>query len=80
MYREHINGGMTEMDSRNVNFLKDELSSIGEIKKDLELYESQQDLQPSLSKEEDLNSHQVTEDGAPPLLERNVGRFVYSRK
>jgi len=28
-----------EIDSRNVDFLKDEFASIGEIKKDIELYE-----------------------------------------
>ena len=48
MYREHPHGGMTEIASRNVDFLEDEFPSIGEIKKDLELYELQQDLQPSL--------------------------------
>jgi len=39
MYREHPNGGMTEIESRNVDFLEDEFSSIGELKKNLELYE-----------------------------------------
>ena len=34
-----------------------------QIKKDLKLYELQQDLQPSLGEAEDLNSPQVTEDG-----------------
>jgi len=48
MYREHPNGGMTEIESRNVDFLEDEFPSIGEIKKDLKLYKLQQDLQPSL--------------------------------
>ena len=33
--------------------------------KNLELYELQQDLQPSLGEGEDLNSHQVTENGEP---------------
>ena len=37
MYREHPNGGMTEIESRNVDFLEDEFPSIGEIKKDLKL-------------------------------------------
>ena len=32
MYGEHPNGGMTEVDSRNVEFLEDEFPSIGEIK------------------------------------------------
>ena len=39
MYAEHPNGGMTEIESRNVDFLEDEFLSIGEIKKELELYE-----------------------------------------
>ena len=65
MYGKHPNGGITEIDSCNVDFLEDEFLSIGEIKKDLELYELQQDLQPSLSEGEDLNSRQVTEDGKP---------------
>jgi len=48
MYGQHSNGGMIEIESRNVDFLDDEFPSIGEIKKDLKLYELQQDLQPSL--------------------------------
>jgi len=39
MYGEHPNGGMTEVDLRNVNFPEDEFPSIGEIKTDLALYE-----------------------------------------
>ena len=34
MYGEHPNGGMKEVDSRNVDFLEDEFPSIGEVKKD----------------------------------------------
>jgi len=41
MYGEHPNGGMTKIKSRNVDFLENEFPSIGEIKKDLELYELQ---------------------------------------
>jgi len=70
MYGEHPNGGMEDRDSHNVEFLEVEFPSIGEIKKDLELYELQQDLQPSLGEREHLNSLQVIEDGAPPLPER----------
>jgi len=44
MYGEHLNGGMTEVESRNVDFLEDEFLSIGEIKKDLEFYELRLDL------------------------------------
>jgi len=65
MYGEHPNGGMTEIESRNVDFFEDEFPSIGEIKKDLELYELQQDLQPFVSEGEDLNSRQITENGEP---------------
>ena len=39
---------MTEIKTRNVDFLEGEFPSISEIKKDLELYELQQDLQSSL--------------------------------
>jgi len=65
MYGEHPNGEMIEIESRTVNFLEDKYPSIGEIKKDLELYELQQDLQTSLGEAEDLNSHQVTDCGEP---------------
>ena len=63
MYGEHPNGNMTEIESRNVDFLEDVFLSIDEIKKDLELYKLQQDLQPSLDEGENLNSCQVTENG-----------------
>jgi len=35
MFGEHPNGGMTKMDSRNVDLLEDEFPSISEIKQDL---------------------------------------------
>jgi len=47
-YGEHPNGDTTVIESHNVDFLEDEFPSIGEIKKDLEFYELQQDLQLSL--------------------------------
>ena len=50
IYREHQNGGMTQINSHDVNFCEDDFLSVGEIKKDLEVYELQQDLQPSLNK------------------------------
>jgi len=65
IYEEHPNGGMTEIETCNVDFLEDEFPSICEIKKDLKLYELQQDLKSSLGKGEDLNSRQVTDDGEP---------------
>jgi len=70
-YREHPKSGMIKIDSCNVNFLKDEFPSMGEIKKDLEPYELQQDLQPSLDKGENLNACQVIKNGEPPLPKRN---------
>jgi len=39
MYEKHPNGGMTEIDSPNVDFLEDELPTIGEVKMDVELFE-----------------------------------------
>ena len=48
---------MTEIDSCNVNFLEDECPTIGEIKKDVELYELQQDIQSSFDEGENLNSN-----------------------
>ena len=35
MYEEHPSDGMTEIESRNVDFLEDEFPTIGETKKDL---------------------------------------------
>ena len=43
------------------------------IKKDVKLFELQQDIQPSFGEGENLDSNQVTEDGMPPLSERNGG-------
>jgi len=37
MFGEHPNDGMTEVDSHNVEFLKDEFPSVGKVKKDLYL-------------------------------------------
>ena len=60
MYGEHPNDGMEEVDSRNVDFLEDEFPSIGEVKKDSQLYELQQDL--SLGEGEDLYTNCVIKD------------------
>jgi len=48
MFGEHPKRGMTEVDSHNVNFVKDEFPSVGEIKQDLQLYELQLDTELSL--------------------------------
>ena len=71
MYGEHSNDGMEEVDSRNVDFLEDEFPSIGEVKKDSQLYELQQDL--SLSEGEDLYTNCVTEDDHLLLVDRDSG-------
>ena len=59
MYGEHSNGGMKEVDSRNVDFLEDEFPSLGEVKKDTQFYELQHDL--TLSEGENLYTNRVTE-------------------
>ena len=75
MYGEHPNGCMTEIDSRNIDFLENEFPTIGEVKKDVELFELQQDIQPSFSEGKNLDSNQVTQDGMPPLPERTGGNL-----
>ena len=39
MYGEHPEGGMVEIDSRDVNFLENEFPNVGELKENFELYE-----------------------------------------
>jgi len=39
VHGEHPNGDMTKIESHNVDFLEDEFPNIGEIRKNLELYE-----------------------------------------
>lgn len=38
MFGERPSGGMTEVDTRDVDSLEDEFPNVGEIKKDLELH------------------------------------------
>ena len=52
--------------------------SLVKIKKDVELFELQQDIQPSFGEGENLDSNQVTGDGMSPLPERDGGDFVCS--
>ena len=66
MYRKHPNGGMTEINSRNVDCLEDKFPTINEVKKDVELFELQQNIQLSFGEGENLDSNQVSEDGVPP--------------
>ena len=76
MYGEHPNGGMIEVDSRNVEFLEDEFPSIGEIKQDTALYELPLDNQLSLGEGEYLNTHRATEDSTLPLSGRDYELLV----
>ena len=39
IYGDHPDGGLTEIESCDIVFLKDDYPSIGEVKRDLELYE-----------------------------------------
>ena len=41
MHGEHLNGGMMEIDSYNVEFLDEEFLNTCEIKKDIKLHELQ---------------------------------------
>lgn len=42
MYGEHSDGGMTEIESRDVNFIEDDFPSISEAKQDFQLFELQE--------------------------------------
>ena len=39
MFGEHPNGGKTKVDSRDVDFIKNDFPSIGDVNKSLDLYE-----------------------------------------
>ena len=39
MYGEHPDGGMTEIELRDVDFIKSDFPSIGDAKRDLDVYE-----------------------------------------
>ena len=71
MFGEHPNGSMMERDSHNVEFLEDEFPSVGEIKKDLKLFELQQDDILSLDEGKNLYIHRVTEESTLPTSERD---------
>ena len=80
MYGERPNDGMTEVDSRNVEFLEDEFPSIGEIKQDTMLDELPLNDWLSLGDGEDLNTHRVTEDSTLPLFGRDDELVVSQEK
>ena len=43
MYDEHPNGGMTEIESCDIDFIETYFPSIGDANRDLELYELEKD-------------------------------------
>ena len=43
MYGKHPNGGMTEIELRNINFIETDFPSIGNANRDLDLYELEED-------------------------------------
>jgi hypothetical protein len=43
MYDEHPNGGMTEIESRNIDFIETDFPNIGDANRDLDLYELEED-------------------------------------
>jgi len=52
IYGEYPNGGMGNIYSRNVDFLKDEFLSIGKIK-DIKLYNMHQEINSIISRQEE---------------------------
>ncbi|KAK2990763.1 hypothetical protein RJ640_007433 [Escallonia rubra] len=61
MYGEHPNGGRTEIESRDVDFIESDFPSIGEASKNLDLYELEEveATLPSTSEGGDLVPHPV---------------------
>ena len=43
MYGEHPTGGMTEIESRDIDFIETDFPSIGDANRDLDLYELEED-------------------------------------
>jgi hypothetical protein len=43
MYGEHHNGGMTEIELRDIDFIETDFPSIGDANRDLDLYELEED-------------------------------------
>ena len=70
---------MTEINSNNVELLKNEFLSVGEIKSDLPLYELQQDDLLSLGEGENINTHRTIEDSVIPVSGRDDNRMVPKR-
>ena len=56
MYGKHPNGGMTEIELRNINFIETDFPSIGNANRDLDLYELEEDESTLSSSNEDGGS------------------------
>ena len=70
MYGEHSDGGMTEIESRDVNCIEDDFPIISEAKQDLQLYELQKlvGVIPSLGKGGESQLHpEIAKDSGSDL-------------
>ena len=88
MYGEHSDGGMTEIVSRDVNFIEDDFPSISEEKQDLQLYELQElegvipslgeggesQLHPEIAK--DSESDLAPNGSKPQIVTHNDPRYL----
>ena len=70
MYGEHPDGGMTEIESRDIDFIENDFPSMSDTKKDLDFYEIEEveEILPSSSEGGELVSHPViAEDSGSDL-------------
>uniref|UniRef100_A0A2N9ERH0 Retroviral polymerase SH3-like domain-containing protein n=1 Tax=Fagus sylvatica TaxID=28930 RepID=A0A2N9ERH0_FAGSY len=67
MYGEHPNGGMTKIESRDIDFIETDFPSIGNANRDLDLYD-ESDLQPSgsITLDQDSQARRVSSRGHIP--------------
>ena len=66
MYGEHPDGGMTETESRDIDFIETDFPSIGEAKQNLDLYEMEdvEDIVPSFSEGgEEIPHPEIAKEG-----------------
>ena len=73
MYDEHPNGGMTEIESRNIDFIETDFPNIGDANRDLDLYELEEDegTLPSSSKGGGLVCHPLIAEDSRSSLQTN---------
>ena len=69
--RDLPNGGITKISCCDIRFLRVDFSNIIKIKKDLELYDSHQDVQLSLDDRQDLYTSYIIKDSTlcPPEID-----------